>query len=177
MNILESLFQTTDQPTAAPHLGEAYGLWLYYTLLDDALSFCQLTSNHAHDADLRKLIAEVANDLERPQRHKVEELMAREGIPFPEVTMPKHPTVDPDSIPQAARMADVEIANIQALKLQALITTSTANMQQALRDDIGGVYMAFKQELIAMSLRLKKLMQQRGWLIVPPAFGRQAPNQ
>lgn len=177
MDILESLFRTSDQPQAALHMGEAYGVWFYYVLCSEAISFCQLTYNHAHDADLKRLIDDVAHELEKPQLQKLAAFMTQEGIPFPDVSFPKHPLVPADTIPQGARMADVEIANVQAFKLQALITTATANMQQALRDDVGAMYVALNGPLLATALRLKKLMQERGWLIVPPAFGHQIPSQ
>lgn len=170
MDILESLFKTTEQPVALPHLGEVYGAWFFYMLCASALSFCQLTHNHVRDPELKKLIESLAHDLENPQMARLAKFLTNEGVAFP-MGFPRHPKADPDAIPPGARMEDIEIANLQAMKLQTLITTCSANMQQALRDDIGVMYISFHQELLRASLKAKKLMQERGWLIVPPQYG------
>lgn len=169
MNILESLFRTTDQSTPLPHLGEVYGVWFYDVLCSAALSFCQLSINHAHNPELGAMIRDLAHNLEEPQLKKLGEFLTREGVPFP-MNFPRHPKADPDSIPPGARMEDIEIANLHAMKLQALLATCSANMQQALREDIGAMYMGVYTQLIAHSLQTKKLMQKHGWLIEPPSY-------
>lgn len=108
--------------------------------------------------------------METPQLKKLNEFMIREGIPFP-TEFPRHPKADPNAIPPGARMEDIEIAILVAMKLQALLTTCNANMQNALRDDIGALYTGMHAELMASSLKLKKLMQDRGWLVLPPFYG------
>ena len=169
MNILESLFQATDPPTALPHIGEVYGIWFYYVLCTSALSFCQMSINHTEDPELREAISDLAHDLEVPQIKKIAAFFTKEGVAFP-LEMPRHPQAVPAEIPPGARMHDLEIANLHAMKLQALMATCAANMQDTVRDDIGAMWVALHTQLVATSLKHKKLMQKRGWLIMPPPY-------
>jgi len=67
-------------------------------------------------------------------------------------------------------MTDDEIANIVAVKLVAAITFCATAASQAVRNDVGIMFLEFQTEAMRYSVILKSVMKKRGWLKYPPEY-------
>lgn len=171
MNLIGSLFQASAQPDVPMHVGEVMALWTYMVAVKEARALCLLMSNHTSDTDLRQTMQHFMKQIEEPQAQELMQFMRKEGIQLPEATADK-PDSNEKDVPPGAKYTDDEIANILVAKLEALIGIACQGMMQALRDDVAGMLWRFQQELWAEGVSLKKMMQKRGWLKIPPYYYR-----
>jgi hypothetical protein len=120
------------------------------------------------------LIEHLINDLEEPQLTHLTQVMKTEGIPFPQ-SIPDHPNADEKAIPFGAKFTEAEIANLLVVKLEGMLLIGHNAMVQSLREDFGLMFYKFQGQLLAQGLAIKKTMQRRGWLLVPPPFQGHTP--
>ncbi|MCJ7988762.1 DUF3231 family protein [Priestia sp. OVS21] len=117
---------------------------------------------------LLKLVQDSKN-LAESQIDTLKKLMIKEGIPLPEIPATK-PKSDPNSIPLGAKATDSEIANLISVKIASNIVMCSTNMGQSIRTDIGLMWLKFHTEKIILGSKVKILMQQKGWLKIPPYY-------
>lgn len=177
MNILQSLFQTAQQPSVPPHIGEAFNVWTYYVGAKEARVICLMMLNHTNDPDLKEAIEHFVNDVLEPQVKQVTDFLRNEGIDMPAGTGDKA-KADERQIPAGAKMTDNEIANMLIVKINGLLMFCFFGLFSGIRDDINAMFFNFQTHVMAQAYTLKKLMQKRGWLLVPPFYyaGTSAPK-
>jgi hypothetical protein len=159
---------TADQKIA-PHVGEVFGIWSYYTALVNARSVCLILTNHVADKDLKETIEHFLSDVEEGQARELGQVMRAEGISFPTVVA-DYPSADERQIPPGAKFTDAEAINLMIIKIEGLLTICGTVMIQCVRDDLGMMFYRFQGQLIAQAYPIKKMMQHRGWLLMPPVY-------
>jgi len=173
INVIETLIDyiknsSTDDPPSRPHIGETMGCWLYFTALAEEIPALETCLNTTTNTELLKLVQDSKN-LAESQIDTLKKLMIKEGIPLPEIPATK-PKSDPNSIPLGAKATDSEIANLISVKIASNIVMCSTNMGQSIRTDIGLMWLKFHTEKIILGSKVKILMQQKGWLKIPPYY-------
>jgi len=163
--IKTNLNNTTQRPL---HIGEAMTLWTYSILLDEANAFCYIGKNTSDDQDIQKMLKDSIKNCAE-QSNDVKQLMIKEGVPIPNATPPK-PNSDTLDIPYGTKMSDEEIANGLIAKELAAINLCNGTLTQAIRNDVGAMFLKFYNEKVNSLLIVKTTMLERGWLKVPPSF-------
>lgn len=178
MNILQSLFQGMQQPDTPPHIGEAFNVWTYYVSAQECRVLAVMMLNHTNDTELKQTVEHFIADVLAPQIKQLSDFLRNEGIDMPAGTGDK-PKANEQQIPPGAKMTDMEIANMLIVKLNGLLLFCFMGLFSGLRDDISAMFYTFQGHVMAQSYTLKRLMQRRGWLIVPPFYyaSHGAPNQ
>lgn len=178
MNILQSLFQSIQQPNTPPHIGEAFNAWTYYVSAQECRVLSVMMLNHTNDSELKETLEHFIADLLASQISQLSDLLRNEGIDMPPGTGDK-PKANHQQIPPGAKMTDMEIANMLIVKVNGLLLFCFMGLFSGLRDDIAAMFYKFQGQVMVQSYSLKKLMQKRGWLIVPPFYyaSHGAPNQ
>ena len=169
MNFLQSLFQSAQQPSTPPHVGEAFNLWTYYVSVQESRVLAVMMLNHTNDNELKEMIEQFVADLLAPQIKQLSDLLRNEGIDMPPGTGDK-PKANEQHIPPGAKMTDMEIANMLIVKVNGLLMFCFMGLFSALRDDLAATFFKFQGDVLTHAYMLKKLMQKRGWLITPPFF-------
>ncbi|HWH72559.1 MAG TPA: DUF3231 family protein [Candidatus Sulfotelmatobacter sp.] len=169
MNILQSLFQTMQQPSTPPHVGEAFNAWAYYVSVKESRIIALMMLNHTNDLELKDMLEHFINDVLEPQAKQLTDFLRNEGIDMPAGTGDKA-KANEQQIPPGAKMTDNEIANMVVVKLNGLLLFCFMGQFGALRDDISAMFYNFQTHVMAQSYNHKKLMQKRGWLLVPPYY-------
>lgn len=169
MNIIQSLIKTATEPDHPLHAGEVFFVWTLYVGVTESRVICQLLANHTNDKDLKETIEHFTDDVEEPLIQKLKDFLAHEGVGIPPGTGDK-PRADERQIPPGAKFTDAEVANLLAVKIEGMLTTTHMGVSQAVRDDVGAMLVMAYQHLAAQGFTLKKLMQQRGWFRTPPMF-------
>ena len=175
MNIVESLVQSIRQPPAHPHSGEAFFVWRQYTATVEGRNLCLTFHNHTADGELQAFITGFIKDAEEPQIEELMKVMRNEGIEFPPLPQSK-PLGNNLEIPTGAHFQDAEIAALLVGKIQGLMIYCYFAMTQSLRDDLGMMFYRFMGALMKQAFVLKQLMDKRGWLMHPPAYGATVPH-
>lgn len=169
MNILQSLFQSIQQPTTPPHIGEAFNCWTYYAALKESRVACLTMLNHTNDTDLKETIEHFIDELLDPQIKQMTDFLRNEGIDIPPSSGDK-PKANEREVPPGAKMTDAEIANMLIVKVNGLLLLCFMGLFSVLRDDIAGMFYNFQGHVMLQSYTLKKLMQKRGWMLTPPLY-------
>ncbi|MFC3883815.1 DUF3231 family protein [Bacillus songklensis] len=73
-------------------------------------------------------------------------------------------------MPLGAKLTDDEIANGVSLKMATAIVNCATGQAQAIRNDLGNIWVEFQIEMLTFGTTLKTLMRKRGWLRVPPYY-------
>ncbi|WP_059103241.1 DUF3231 family protein [Shouchella shacheensis] len=168
--VLRDYVKTTmdNEPKNPPHIGEAYGCWLYFSTLAEELPILETALNTTMDDELIQLTEE-AKKLGESQLKRVETFMLKEGIPLSRSSEHKPPS-DPNSVPLGVKTTDYEIANVISVKVATNITMCATNLSQSIRSDIGLMWTELQSEKAMYGMKLKTAMRKRGWIKVPPYY-------
>jgi hypothetical protein len=169
MNFLEGLLHSATKQDPPLHVGEVMGLWAYYTAAMESRSLCMLMANHTPDQELRETMEHFIADVEEPQAAEIERFLRDQGVPL-SLTSPDKPKAEAKAVPEGAKFTDSEVANMLAVKMEGLLNLANAGLAVALRDDVSGMFLRYHSQIVAQGFTLKKLMRNRGWLKVPPAY-------
>jgi len=150
------------------HVGEVMNLWTYYTLLDEANRYVEVALNTTRDSDLLELLKSSFDQCHK-QTIELEEFLRTEGITIPPTSESK-PKSDLNDIPLGVKLTDSEIANGIAVKDITAITMCSAGITQAVRTDVGTMWLKYLLTKTKSSAKLKILMKKRGWLKIPPYY-------
>jgi len=172
-NIFENMadfIKTTVDGEAKPplHIGEAYGCWLYTSTLHEEIPTLDIALNTTRDKDLTELIQE-SKKLGQSQLKQLEEFMVNAGIPLG-ITSETKPKSNSGDIPPGVMMSDYEIANYLSIKITANTLMCTTNMNQAIRADMGGLWLKLFGEKAQFGFKVKTVMRKRGWVKIPPSY-------
>jgi hypothetical protein len=157
-----------DEPIPPLNIIEASAAWLYYAVVKEAIAFEEAGLNTTNDDELKGMLKDAVT-LCSGQAKQLEQFMRKEGVALPPVSEPK-PYTDPKDIPLGVKLTDDEIANGLALKIIAMSTQSSTAASQAVRTDVGALWMQFFNETSAYGMTLKTKMRKRGWAKMPPAY-------
>ncbi|HEY3367181.1 MAG TPA: DUF3231 family protein [Symbiobacteriaceae bacterium] len=150
-------------------MGEAFNAWTYYVAVKESRILCLMMLNHTNDTELKEVIEHFISDVLEPQGEQLSDFLRNEGIDMPHGTGDK-PKANEQQIPPGAKMTDNEISNMLIVKLNGLLLFCFMGLFSGLRDDISGMFYNFQGHVIVQTYTLKKLMQKRGWLLVPPYY-------
>lgn len=163
--IRTNLNNTSERPL---HIGEAMELWKYVILLDEANAFCEIGLNTTTDKDIKEMLKDSIKNCTE-QSNEVKKLMKKEGVPLPDSTPSKPRSAETD-VPFGVKMTDGEIANGLVTKELAGMNQCNITLANALRNDVGAMFLKFYNEKVNSLYIIKTKMLERGWLKVPPAF-------
>ncbi|MEH7885339.1 DUF3231 family protein [Bacillus sp. JJ1609] len=167
-NMLKISIDTTNEPKSPLHIIEAGDCWTYLTLMVEFIRYEEAGLNTTTDDEVREMLNDVIQLCES-QVQKLNEFMKKEGIPLPDATSAK-PNSDPNDIPLGVKLTDDELANGVAFKLVTCLQACSKGQADAIRDDIGIMWLQFYLEWAMFGSTLKTLMRKRGWLKVPPYY-------
>jgi hypothetical protein len=151
------------------HVGEVMNLWFYLHGTEQTLRYDQHALNLAMDPDLREKLQDIIENIHRPMINELTEFFKKEAIPLPDLGAEKL-IGDFKALPEGARMNDEEIANLVAYNLVVGITAASRGITESVRSDVGYLFAKYQMMKITYSLTFKALMQEKGWLRVPPYY-------
>lgn len=150
------------------HVIEVGDCWTYLTTLEEFIRYEEVGLNTTTDDEVKEMLVDAVKLCEY-QARTLSQFMRQEGVPLPDVTAAK-PQSDPNQIPLGVKLTDDEIANGVAFKMVTLMTMCGKGHADAIRNDIGTMWLKFYIEIVAFGTTLKTLMKKRGWLKVPPYY-------
>jgi hypothetical protein len=153
-----------DQPM---HYGEVMAVWTLMAAAQEGRTLCLTLLNHTEDVDLVHLIKRTIEDVQEPMIKQVSEVLKEAGVPLPPVV--EDPSRSrPADIPAGAKLREVQISQILIGKIEAFLYMIQGGISQSLRTDIGTMFLKFQAMVIAEGAAARVVMQERGWLKVPP---------
>ncbi|MGO4889884.1 DUF3231 family protein [Anaerobacillus sp. MEB173] len=159
----------TDYDTKAPlHVGEVMTCWTYLAGIKDMLRYEEIGLNTTTDDEVREMLND-AYTMCKSQADRLESFLIKEGVPLPE-TVPPKPQAQTNNIPAGVKISDDEIANGVSIKIALAIIECATGQSQSIRSDVGMIWAEFQSEMLTFSTTLKKLMNKRGWLKIPPYY-------
>ncbi|WP_078543507.1 DUF3231 family protein [Litchfieldia alkalitelluris] len=165
-NTLKTLID--DEPKSPLHIIEAGDLWTYYTALEEFIRYEEVGLNTSTDDEILEMLTDAIRVCEA-QSQKISAFMVKEGIPLPDVTSAK-PKSDPKEVPLGVKLTDDEIANGIAFKIVTLMQLCGKGQADAIRNDVGVLWLELYGEFVSFGATLKTLMRKRGWIKVPPYY-------
>ena len=166
LGILQSY--TDDAPKSPLHVGEVMNSWTAFAIFKEAQVFYSMGLNTTDDKSLRKMAQEIF-DASVKDELKLKEFLIKEGVPLPPTSETK-PDSRPSTIPLGVKLTDDEIANGISLKLASVNILCANTISQAVRTDVGLMFLQFQTHILMFAAELKNLMEQRGWLKTPPYY-------
>ncbi|MBS8264173.1 DUF3231 family protein [Mesobacillus boroniphilus] len=151
------------------HVGEVMNLWFYLHGTEQTLRYDQNAYNLVKDPELKEKIADIIENVHRPMINELTQFFKDEGIPLPDVGAEKVIGEYKD-LPEGAGLNDEEIANLISYNLVVGITSATRGITESVRSDVGYLFAKYHMMKITFSLTFKALMQEKGWLRVPPYY-------
>ncbi len=153
------------------HTGEVMNLWAYLASAEQAVRIEQIAYNTAQDQELKEKLQDLIETVHKPIIQEIQEFLQKEGIPLPPIT-PEKPIVEnmQFQVPEWAKMTDEEIANFSAYKVVLGINNAARGISEAVRSDVGAMFGRFLMLKVTYALTLKRLMQERDWIRVPPYY-------
>ncbi|WP_163100312.1 DUF3231 family protein [Peribacillus alkalitolerans] len=153
------------------HVGEVMNLWFYLTGTEQTLRGDQISYNLVQDEELKEKLKDVIENVHRPMIEELKEFLRKEGVPLPETT-PEKTIGDYRSVPEGAKMTDEEIANFLAYNLVVGINAATRGITEAVRTDVGYMFMKYQMMKVTFALTLKELMIRKDWILIPPYYNQ-----
>lgn len=163
--IIESL---TDNHKNPLHIGEAMACWTYYSFVSEAINIVEIGLNTTSDSKLVKLLQDSHKIMHSHQKELVE-VMKQEGIPLPDTPEPKS-NADPSAVPLGAKFTDNELINTVNINFVIANGICAAASSESLRIDIALMFIKFQTDKLSLGLKSREVMQDRGWLKIPPPF-------
>lgn len=153
------------------HTGEVFNLWTYLTGAQSMMHIESVYANLTEDEALREKLIDLAENIHRPIIEEITHFLSKEGIPLPEPVMVKpHTRIDLYSLPDSVRPSDREIANTMIFGLVEAIQFAGRAVTESVRADIGYMFTKYFLMKSSFSVTVKPLMEERGWLKVPPYY-------
>ncbi|MDE3839956.1 hypothetical protein C0966_11355 [Bacillus methanolicus] len=170
--VKDAFAQFTDNEVKPLHVGEVMNLWFLLVASEQNMRVEQVSYNICQDKDLKKKINELIHDVHGPMVKELQDFFKKEGIPNPNMT-PEKVIGDYRTVPDGAKMSDEEIANIIAYNLVIGITAAVRGLTESVRTDVGYKFLKFQMTKVAFSVSYKKMMEEKGWINVPPYYNQE----
>ncbi|MEN1968565.1 DUF3231 family protein [Lentibacillus sp. N15] len=165
VSVIESL---TDNHKNPLHVGETMACWTYLNFVSGIIGYMEVAIHMTTDSELKK---QLQNALQVPLSHKKElsQFMRKEGVSLPD--MPEHkPESNPNDVPLGAKLTDNEIANTININFVVAADMCAGAASQSLRTDVAIMFLRYQIDKLSLGLKFKDLMQQKGWLKIPPFY-------
>lgn len=176
MNIFEIAYDAfkpfLDGEKRQLNVMEVTNLWFYLTATENTLRNEEVGHNIAQDQELKELLYEAKVSIHEPIAKELRDFLVKEGVPLPQET-PSKSFGDFPTIPKDAKLDDEEIANLMSFNLLLGITYAARGLTESLRADVAFMFMKFLTRKTTFGLKLKPLMEKRGWLRVPPYYKKE----
>ena len=179
MNVIElvsDIFTNYKQTNNSPlHVGEVMNLWTFLTATENFTNSEEITLNTVEDQDLKKKMNELVENYHKPIINEIKTLLLKEGV-----ELPQGPSEKPDlklNLPAGGKMTDEEVANFVVFNLVWAINFCARGLTEAVRADVGTLFVKAIVQKAGFSLTLKQLMTDKGWLHVPPQYKIPEANQ
>lgn len=163
--VIESL---TDNHKNPLHVGEAMACWTYLAYVSEVNGYIQTGLNTTTDSELQDLLQD-GNKVTKSHLKEISDFMKQEGVPLPSLPEDK-PQSDPNAIPLGAKLTDSELINTVNYNFVIAADTCAASASQSLRTDVALMFLKFQTDKLSLGLKSKKIMQDKGWLKVPPFY-------
>ncbi|QOR64823.1 DUF3231 family protein [Cytobacillus suaedae] len=167
-NTLKLSIDNVNESKHPLHTGEVTICWTYYTALKEFIRYEEIGLNTTDDDEVKEMLKD-AKKLCESQTKRLEEFMLMEGIPLPELPS-KKPKSDLNEVPLGVKFTDDELTNGVSIKVATAIIECATGQAQAIRTDLGLMWVEFHTELLTFGTTLKSLMRKRGWIRVPPYY-------
>lgn len=170
VEVVTSMFQPFLDGNKPPlHVGEAYHLWYYKSGIEQTLRVAQVSYNTVEDSDLRDKIKDLIDNVLSPMNTDLEQLLKEESIPSPRLAPEKEMNVF-GNIPDPAKLSDEETANQLAWAILMGIQIGCRGLTESVRADVGAHFAKYQMLQMMWALTMKKLMQSKGWIRIPPYY-------
>jgi hypothetical protein len=151
------------------NVGEVMNLWFFLSGSLQTLRNEQVAYNTVQDEELKEKIEDAVNNLYRPSIKELSEFLTKEGVPLPNQT-PEEPIGDFRTIPEGAKLSDVEVAQLMSFNLALAMTYATRGLTESIRADVGLIFANILTKRAAFNLTFRQLLVKKGWLKVPPYY-------
>lgn len=173
MNIFEVINDTfepfLDGKKRPLNIMEATNLWFFLAISNTTMRNEEIAYNLAQDQELKEKLRDAKVSVHQPIAKEIQDFLLAERVSLPQETPPK-PTGNFQLIPEGAKLNDEEIANIMSFNLLIGITYASRGLTEAIRADVGLIFFKIIAKKAIFGSSLKKLMDKRGWLQVPPDY-------
>jgi hypothetical protein len=167
--MIKNIFTSPDDDKKTPpHVGEVMDLWVYLTALKEIDNIVQVGMNTTTDVELLEVLRMCLDDCDK-QVDEIIEFFQKEGVPLPPTTESK-PKSNPEAVPMGVKLTDTEIVNLVSVKTAAGIISCAVGISEAIRNDVGALWMKFFMKKVEFGAYLKPIMKKRGWIMYPPLF-------
>ncbi|WP_332327741.1 DUF3231 family protein [Metabacillus litoralis] len=167
-NTLKTTIDKVDEPHSPLHVIEVGDLWKYVTMVEEFIRYEEVGLNTTSDDEVREMLVDAVKLCES-QVKRLSDFMKKEGVPLPDVTSAK-PESNPKEVPLGVKLTDDEISNGISFKLVLCMQACAKGQADAIRNDIGLLWLNFYTEWVAFGTTLKTLMRKRGWIKIPPYY-------
>lgn len=165
-NTIKTLVDNEEkQPLNIIEVGDC---WTYLTSLEEFIRYEEVGLNTTTDDEVKEMLTDAIKQCES-QAKRLSTFMIKEGIPLPVAPSAK-PKSDENEVPLGVKLTDNELANGITLKLVLVTQLASKAQVDAIRSDIGLLWLEFYSENIRFGATLRTLMRKRGWLKVPPYY-------
>lgn len=127
----------------------------------------EIAYNLAQDPELKDILKDVKEKVHQPIAFEISQLLRVEGVALPEAT-PVKPIGDFKNIPEGAKLNDEEIANMMSFNLLLGINYASRGLTESIRADVGLLFFKIIAKKATLGLSLKRIMDQHGWIRMPP---------
>lgn len=158
----------TDNQKSPLHVGEVMACWTYLAFVDRIITYEEVGINTTTHKQLKSIFEEALKTA-KSHRQELSKFMREHGVTLPEAPELK-PQSDPHAIPLGAKFTDDELVNTLNINFVIAADMCAVEASQSLRTDVGIMFLRFQTEKLALGFRTKELMQQHGWLKVPPYY-------
>lgn len=167
-NTLKIAIDNVDEPKSPLHVIEVGDLWKYVTLVEEFIRYEEIGLNTSTDDEVLEMLTD-AIKLCESQVKRLSQFMKKEGVPLPDVTSAK-PNSDSKEVPLGVKLTDDEITNGITFKLVVCMQACAKGQADAIRGDVGLIWLQFYTDWVVFGTTLKTLMRKRGWIKVPPYY-------
>lgn len=164
-SVIESLTDNHQDPL---HVGEAMACWTYLAYVSDVNGYIQAGLNTTTDPELQDLLYD-GNKVTKSHQKEISDFMRKEGVPLPQLPEDK-PHSKPNEIPLGAKLTDTELVNTVNYNFVIAADMCASAASQSLRTDVALMFLKFQTDKLSLGMKAKKIMQDKGWLKVPPFY-------
>jgi hypothetical protein len=165
IDAFKSRANTANQPLT---VNEAANLWTFLTATESFMNSEMTQYNFVQDEELKAKILDLSNNLHMAVITEIKDLLLKEGVQLPD--QPTEKSQFEVTVPTSTRMSDEEVGNMLAFNLVWAINFCARGMTEAVRSDVGTMFLKYMLQKTAFSVTLKTMMIGKGWIKIPPSY-------
>lgn len=150
------------------HVGEVMNLWTFLTATENFTNSELIALNKVEDPQLKEKMVDLIENYHKPITTEIKQLLLNEGVELPQPPSEK-PQMKID-VPPGGKMTDEEVANLVVFNLVWAMQFCARGLTEAIRPDVGQLYVSAIVQKAGFSLTLKQLLMEKGWLKFPPPY-------